>query len=200
MNKPNTNTTLDYYNKNSELFTQDTLDADFSAIPDIFLGYLQPGSLILDFGCGTGRDSKYFLDHGFCVEATDGSEEMVKIAKEHTGLPVRQMLFKELDEIEKYDGIFANASILHVPFSDLPSVLTKMRNAVKHNGIIYVSFKYGCTDKMRGDRFYTDMDEDRFGELLKSVEGISVLQQFVSGDVRPDRADEKWLNVFMKRD
>ncbi len=200
MNKSNTNTTLDYYNKNSELFTQDTLGADFSAIPDIFLGYLQPGSLILDFGCGTGRDSKYFLDHGFRVEATDGSKEMVKIAKEHTGLPVRQMLFEELDEIEKYDGIFANASILHVPFSDLSSVLTKMRNAVKHNGIIYVSFKYGSTDKMRGDRFYTDMDEDRFGELLKSVEGISVLRQFVSGDVRPDHADEKWLNIFMKRD
>ncbi len=191
--------TLDYYNKNSELFTKDTVDADFSAIPNAFLGYLESGALILDFGCGTGRDSKYFLDHGFRVEAADGSEEMVRIANEYTGLPVKQILFEELDETEKYDGIFANASILHVPYSDLPSVLTKMKKAVKHNGIIYVSFKYGNTDKMRGDRYYTDMDEDRFAELLNAVDGLTVLRQFVSADVRPDHADEKWLNVFMKR-
>ncbi len=192
--------TLDYYNKNSELFTKDTVDAEFSVIPDMFIEYLKPGSLILDFGCGTGRDSKYFLERGFSVEATDGSEEMVRIASEHTGLAVKQMLFEDLVETEKYDGIFANASILHVPVNDLPSILTKMKNAVKHGGIIYASFKYGNEDMIRNGRYYTDMDEERFAELLQHVEGLAVLRQTISSDVRPDRSDEKWLNIFMERE
>ena len=74
------NKTLEYYNEKSDLFAGDTVDLEFSSIQDSFLKYLEPGSLILDFGCGSGRDSRYFMSKGFKVEAIDGSEEMVKIA------------------------------------------------------------------------------------------------------------------------
>ena len=104
-------TTLDYYDQNAEGFAAGTLDVKFTAIQDRFLGYLAPGALILDFGCGSGRDSRYFLSRGYKVEACDGSEQMVKIAEKTAGIPVKQMLFDELSEVERYDGIFACASL-----------------------------------------------------------------------------------------
>ena len=107
--------TLSYYNTNAHRFTSDTLNVEFSNIQDSFLAQLPPGALILDFGCGSGRDSRYFLQKGYRVEACDGSEEMVKAATRNAGIPVKKMLFSELNEENRYDGIFACASILHVP-------------------------------------------------------------------------------------
>ena len=138
-----TNKTLTYYNTNVHRFTSDTLDVEFSNIQDSFLALLPPGSLILDFGCGSGRDSRYFLQKGYRVEACDGSEEMVKAATQNAGIPVKKMLFCELNEKDRYDGIFACASILHVPSRELPDIINRMKKAVKTGGILYVSFKYG---------------------------------------------------------
>jgi cyclopropane fatty-acyl-phospholipid synthase-like methyltransferase len=194
-----TNTTLDYYNENSDLFAADTLSLEFSSIQDSFLKYMKPGSLILDFGCGSGRDSLYFLQKGYSVEAIDGSEEMVRIASKTTGLPVRCMLFQELDEDEKYDGIFACASILHVPYDDLRDVMTRINKAVKNHGYVYVSFKYGESEGYRNGRYFTDMTEERFERLLDEVPGFVIVGESVTSDARPGRSDEKWLNVLLRK-
>lgn len=106
--------TLEYYNFNVKSFNANTFSADFSQIQQEFLKILTPGSYILDFGCGSGRDTKYFLEQGYKVDAIDGSSELCKLASAHTGIKVRQMLFQELHAKEKYDGIWACASILHV--------------------------------------------------------------------------------------
>lgn len=90
------NSTLSYYNTNASSFSEGTINVDFSATQDKFLGYLTPGSKLLDFGCGSGRDTKYFLAQGFAVDATDGSEELCKLASEFTGISVRKLLFNEL--------------------------------------------------------------------------------------------------------
>lgn len=191
--------TIDYYNQNSSQFTSDTLNVEFNNIQDKFLSYLEEGALILDFGCGSGRDSKYFLDKGYRVEAIDGSEEMVKTASKNTGIAVRQMLFNELDETEKYDGIFACASILHVPYKDLPDILLRMRKALKTNGIAYTSFKYGDFEGERNGRYFTDMTKEKFSSLLKEVPGWIILEESITEDVRPGRSDEKWLNVILRK-
>ena len=191
--------TIDYYNQNSSQFTSDTLNVEFNNIQDKFLSYLEEGALILDFGCGSGRDSKYFLDKGYRVEAIDGSEEMVKTASKNTGIAVRQMLFNELDETEKYDGIFACASILHVPYKDLPDILFRMRKALKTNGIAYTSFKYGDFEGERNGRYFTDMTKEKFSSLLKEVPGWIILEESITEDVRPGRSDEKWLNVILRK-
>ena len=99
--------TLDYYNKNADEFVQGTLYVDFKQTQDRFLDKLPDGAYILDFGCGSGRDTKYFIDKGYIVDAIDGSEELCKIASDYTGVNVKQMLFEELEETEKYDGIWA---------------------------------------------------------------------------------------------
>ena len=104
--------TLDYYNKMAKEFVAATVDVPFAETQEIFLVYLPDGGTILDFGCGSGRDTKYFLRRGYTVEAIDGSEELCKIASEYTGISVKQMMFHELSGVEKYDGIWACASII----------------------------------------------------------------------------------------
>ena len=191
--------TIEYYNKNHREFTSNTLDVSFSDIQDRFLRLLPENALILDFGCGTGRDSRCFLKKGYRVEACDGSEEMVKTAERVAGIPVRQMLFSELCEQERYDGIFACASILHVPYAELPDIFLRMERAAKPGGILYVSFKYGQFEGIRNGRLFTDMDEDRLGDILKMTEGLEILELWITGDVRPGREDERWLNVLLCR-
>lgn len=113
------NTTLKYYNENAIIFSATTQIVDFSITQDKFLALLQPNAYILDFGCGSGRDTKYFMEHGYRVEATDGSAELCKLASTYTGVSVKYMLFQELDEQKKYDGIWACSSILHLPKDEL---------------------------------------------------------------------------------
>lgn len=195
-----TNKTLEYYNEKSDLFTGDTVDLEFSSIQDSFLKYLKPGSLILDFGCGSGRDSRYFISRGYTVEAIDGSEEMVKIASKTAGIPVKQMLFNELDECERYDGIFACASILHVPYKELTDILLRMKKALKKNGYVYVSFKYGEYEGYRNGRYFTDLNEERFQSLIDEVKGFTIIEETITSDARKGREDEKWLNVILRKD
>ena len=106
-----TDKTLNYYNENAQSFAFGTVSVKFTEVQDKFLEKLNPDAYILDFGCGAGRDTKYFLSRGYQVDAVDGSEQLCRIASEYTGIKVRQMLFQELDEKEKYDGIWACASI-----------------------------------------------------------------------------------------
>ena len=140
---------IEYYNINAEKFAKRTVSVDFEATQTRLLNKLSPGDLILDFGCGSGRDTKYFLTNGYRVEATDGSSELCRMASEYTGIRVRQQLFQDLEEIEKYDGIWACSSILHVPSNELLDVLRKMVAAFKDNVIIYTSFNYGNYEGIR---------------------------------------------------
>ena len=150
------NKTLNYYNENAQSFASGTVSVEFTEMQDKFLQKLNPGAYILDFGCGAGRDTKYFLDQGYLVEAIDGSEQLCQIASKHTGIKVRQMLFQELKVNEKYDGIWACASILHLPKKELKEVFKKMLTALKPGGRIYTSFKYGEYEGMRNGRYFTD--------------------------------------------
>lgn len=193
------NNTLNYYNTNAHSFVSSTLSVDFSQTQDKFLHLLPLAATILDFGCGSGRDTKYFLDAGMQVDATDGSEELCRLASEYTGIPVRQMLFEELDAKAQYDGIWACSSILHLSQESLKDVLKKMIAALKENGIIYTSFKYGTFEGKRNGRFFTDFTEETFREFVADVDGIRIEEMWITGDVRPGRGDERWLNLILRK-
>lgn len=191
--------TLVYYNQNAEAFIKNTISVDFKATEERFLEKLSGSSKILDFGCGSGRDTKYFLSKGYHVTAIDGSEELCRLASEYTGVPVRHMLFQELDEEDVYDAIWACSSILHLPYDELKSVLCKMSQALKQSGIVYTSFKYGTFEGERNGRYFTDMTEEKFEKLLEEVKAFQIEEQWISSDVRPDRGDEKWLNLILRK-
>ena len=191
--------TLNYYNKNAVAFVEGTKNVDFKTIQDKFASRLPQGATILDFGCGSGRDTKYFKEQGFVITATDGSEELCKIASEYTGVPVKHMLFMELDEVAAYDGIWACSSILHCPYEDLVIVMQKICTALKDNGVLYTSFKYGTFAGARNGRFFTDMTEESFKELLEKVPGLEIEDLTITTDVRPGRGEEKWLNLILRK-
>ena len=164
-----------------------------------FLTKLKKGSNILDFGCGSGRDTKYFLEQGYNVEAIDGSAELCKLASEYSGIKVRNIFFQDLSEVDKYDGIWACSSILHLPVGELLEVMRKMVIALKKNGIIYTSFKYGIFAGERNGRYFTDMTEETFAEFLSKIDGLEKEDQWITSDVRPGRGEEKWLNLILRK-
>lgn len=191
--------TIDYYNRNVQDFVDRTVSVDFTRIHKVFLELLPRDARILDFGCGSGRDTKYFLDCGYQVDAMDGSIELCRAASEYTGIHVKQMLFQDLAEEEKYDGIWACASILHVKKTELPDIIRKMSLATKENGIIYISFKCGDYEGERNGRYFTDMTEISMKELLVDFPELKVEKQWITGDVRADRGDERWLNMILRK-
>ena len=191
--------TLLYYEQNAENFIRETRNVDFSEVQELFLSKLEKGALILDFGCGSGRDTKYFSDRGYLVEAVDGSAEMCRAASRYTGIEVKQMLFQELDEIGVYDGIWACSSILHLPKQELLPVIRKMCIALKDNGVIYTSFKYSNFEGERNGRYFTDFTEDTFREFIKVIPELMIEDQWITLDVRPGRGEEKWLNLILQK-
>ena len=193
------NTTIEYYENNAESFSQGTLNVDFSDVQNRFASLMPDGAFILDFGCGSGRDTKYFLGRGFKVDAIDGSENLCKIASENTGIEVRNMLFSELDAGELYDGIWACSSILHLPKEELRDVFGRMIRALKKGGYIYTSFKYGEAEGLRKGRYFTDFTEETFREFIREMPETEVIDEWLSADVRPGRSEEKWLNLILKK-
>ena len=191
--------TINYYEKNAHNYVEGTKDVAFTDVQDRFLSFLPESSFILDFGCGSGRDTKYFIGKGHIVDAIEGSEKLCEIASSNTGVKVRHMLFSELDSNSVYDGIWACASILHLKKFELRNVFVKMIKAVKPGGYIYASFKYGEFEGYRLDRYFTDFTKESFCEFIKDVSGFILVEIWISEDVRPGRGEEKWLNLILQR-
>lgn len=191
--------TLTYYNQNAAQFYTGTVSVEFTATQQRFLSYLPNPASILDFGCGSGRDTKAFLEQGHQVDAIDGSCELCKLATQYTGIQVRHMLFQDLDAVSKYDGIWACSSILHLPKDELTDVMHKMSAALKPKGIIYTSFKYGTFSGERNGRYFTDMTETAFTDFISNIEALQVEEQWISSDVRPGRGEERWLNLILRK-
>ena len=190
--------TLDYYNHNAEQFYDSTVKVEMESIYAPFLSYLPEHASILDLGCGSGRDSLAFHQKGYQVEAIDYSESLVKKAQELTGLPVRHQSFYELDEENKYDGVWACASLLHCERQKLPEVLSRILRTLKAGGVLYMSFKYGSTDREKDGRHFTDLNEQQAQALLREVPGFLLLQQWITVDKRPERSEE-WLNILVRK-
>ncbi|WP_294837583.1 bifunctional 2-polyprenyl-6-hydroxyphenol methylase/3-demethylubiquinol 3-O-methyltransferase UbiG [uncultured Eubacterium sp.] len=193
------NNTINYYNQNAENFIANTQNADMHPTQERFLRLLDANTSILDFGCGSGRDTKYFLEKGYQVTATDGSSELCRLASEFTGIKVKEMLFQELDAINQYDGIWACSSILHLPKKELLPVIQKMCEALKDNGVIYTSFKYGDFEGERNGRYFTDFTEKTFQEVIEKVPELTIEEHWITSDVRPGRGEEKWLNLLLRK-
>lgn len=115
-----------YYEANAQRFFAETVGVDMSELRERFLTAIPAGGSILDAGCGSGRDSKAFLDRGFRVTAFDASAEMARLASDHIHQPVAVRRFEEVDEQDVYDGVWACASLLHLPEAQLRTALARL--------------------------------------------------------------------------
>lgn len=190
--------TLEYYQRNAQDFFSSTVNVDMESLYQPFLRYIPEGGRILDAGCGSGRDSKAFLEKGYLVEAFDASSEMASLASQHAGLHVKQMMFNDIEDVVHYDGIWCCASLLHVSAEELPGVMRKLARALKKAGTWYVSFKYGETERVKDGRHFTDLTEQRLEKLIAPLTDITLLSSWTTRDKRPDR-DEMWLNALLQK-
>lgn len=138
------NQTLQFYGSNAQAYARREITKHTRLAQ--FLALLSPGAAILELGCGAGADSAEMLARGFDVRPTDGSPEMASLASTRLGRPVETLLFHDLDKVDAYDGVWANACLLHVPRPDLAMVLTLIHRALKPAGHFYASFKTGADE------------------------------------------------------
>lgn len=189
--------TIEYYNKNAEKFIQDTVSANMSSIQEDFLSHIPEQGFILDLGCGSGRDTKLFSDKGYKVLAVDGSEKMCQAAQRLSGQRVICSTFQDFETDLLFDGIWACASLLHLNKHEIKSVIKKMVDYLKEGGVFYMSFKYGDYQGIRNGRYFTYLNEESLQSLV--CDELSLVSYTITGDVRPNRADEKWLNALYIR-
>ncbi|WP_288986892.1 class I SAM-dependent methyltransferase [uncultured Pseudoalteromonas sp.] len=193
------NSTLSYYNQNAQSFSDSTVNVDMSVLYAEFLPHVTEHGHILDAGCGSARDAMYFKQQGFTVSAFDASEQLAAIASSYLQQPVDVKTFQHLDCVNKYDGIWCCASLLHVPKAELPQVFLKLQNALKPNGVLYVSFKYGTQERVHNGREFTDLNEYGLTALINHHTELKILKQWQTVDQRPERESEVWLNALLTR-
>ena len=191
--------TLKYYESNAKKFYDSTVFIDMDDLYKPFLELLPSGGTILDAGCGSGRDSKIFKAEGFKVVAFDISPELVKLASNLIGEDVLQLSFSDLQFEDRFDGIWACASLLHVLKTDMPQTLIKLSRALKQGGVLYASFKYGNTELIRNGRHFSDYDEASFDKLLGELPDLTLIRYWQTIGRKPNSSHDKFLNILLSK-
>ena len=147
--------TLSAYDREAETYLSRSRDWPDEPWIDKTAGHLESGATVLDLGCGPGGAAKCFADKGFKVTAVDGSPEMVRIAREQTGLDVELMRFEDLDIVGAYDAVWSSFALLHLKKADLPGALARVARALVPGGYFVIGMKTGEGEEYDAlDRFY----------------------------------------------
>jgi SAM-dependent methyltransferase len=189
--------TEEYYETFPEQYFELTVHADLSALYDRFLRYVPLGSRILDVGSGSGRDTLAFLRRGYEVEAFDSSPALCALSTQLTGVRTRTLKVQDLEDKLAYDGIWACASLLHVPEGELPDAMARLTRALKPGGALYMSFKHGPGERVAANgRFYTDMDRPRLRRLLRGMPEMALEEIWNTEGESTFKGRDKWLNAI----
>lgn len=187
-----------YYDLHYEQFLNSIKDAHMNDQINRFIKYIKPSCYILDAGCGSGRDSLTFIKLGYKVLSFDASVKMCEIAEQNTKQQVLNLKFEDLNFKDKFDAIWANASLLHVNHKYMNDVFKRLYNALKNDGIMYCSFKCRDADYEKDGRYFTCFNQNNFIEFIKDTK-FEIIEMNVSYDSRPERNNEKWLNIILKK-
>lgn len=194
--------TLGHYNKHADSFWQGTRDHDVSQNIDALLRQLRGEApfRILDFGCGPGRDLKVLRDLGHEAIGLDGAERFVELARSYSGCEVWHQDFLKLElPAEFFDGIFANASLFHVPRQELPRILRELWAALKPGGVLFSSNPRGENEEgWNGERFGCYYNLDTWRELVTGAGFVEIMHYF-----RPPglpREQQPWLASVWRKE
>jgi len=196
-----TGDTLDYYNGRPQDFWQNTRDHDVSQNIDALLQNIagEPPFTILDFGCGPGRDLKTFADRGHVAIGLEGAAPFAAMARAHSGCEIWQQDFLKLDlPAEHFDGIFANATLFHVPTQELPRVLRELHASLKAGGVLFSSIPHGHNQEgWNGGRYAAYHDLEAWRRYL-SAAGFVELTHYYRPAGLP-REKQPWLASVWRR-
>lgn len=188
-----------YYDENASTFFKSTVNVDMAPLYKRFLPLFTDGGQILDAGCGSGRDTKQFENMGYNVTAFDSSQKLCELASTYVGQSVLQLTFSEVDWHERFDAVWACASLLHLSEAQLIDAIHRLITALKVGGIMYCSFKWGNGERQKNGRYFIDMNEQRFHSLLAQIGGVELIELWETDDRRPMRKGDKWLNAILKK-
>ncbi len=189
--------TLTYYETHALEFVDRSVGAGMGDLYERFLAAIPEGGSILDAGCGSGRDAKMFKSLGYQVDAFDGSAEVARLASAYCGFEVHHRLFDDVSATGAYDGVWACASLLHVPLAELEAVTRKLWRAVRVGGCMYASFKYGCNEREAGGRHFTDLDVSSGSDIFWGLGDIYSVESWLSDDTLG--RGERWINFLIRR-
>lgn len=191
---------INFYNREAERYKEERNEIKgFGEIYKPFIKYIKHNGKILDFGCGSGRDSLYFKNNGYNVIALDGSKEMCDITRQLCNIEVKEMFFEDFKEENTYDGIWACASLLHLPKDILINVLKNLALSLKENGYIYASFKYGDYEGIRNRRYFIDFTEESFKDIIKKIPDLEIIETYQTNGVLKSQIRKHWLNIVLKK-
>ncbi len=186
--------TARFYSENAATYVRRFSEPHHARL-DAFLGRLSPGSAILELGCGNGRDSGEMLSRGYDVTPTDGTPEIAAEASSLLGRPVGVLRFEDIDFDAAFDGIWANAALLHVARTDLPDVLAAIHRALRPSGIFYASFKAGEGEGRDAlGRYYNYPSETWLHDLYQRLPWAEIVIDSHHGGAYDDRPTD-WLHV-----
>lgn len=188
-----------YYDEHADAFFESTVNVEMQNIYSRFLPHVQPGGLIVDAGCGSGRDAKFFLQNGFLVFPFDASEALADKAADYLDLTVPVSTFDQFRSPIPAHAIWCCAALLHVPRLELPASIDNLCNNLAPDGVMYVSFKYGTTDREHNGRHFTDMTESTLKQCFDEFAQLHPIAQWITRDNRPGRENEKWINAIYKK-
>lgn len=187
--------TIAWYDAEAAVYTSRGKSAKTKAL-DNFMRIVRPGGSVLELGCGAGQDSEALLTAGFDVTPTDGTAAIAAAAEKRLGRPVRVMLFEELDERSAYDGVWANACLLHVPRAELGPILDRVHAAMKPGGVFYATFKAGEAEgRDKFGRYYNYPDEEWLRQTYRPERWQSLEIGGGTGSGY-DGVPTNWLNVL----
>lgn len=189
--------TIDYYNKNAASYYNQTVEMGMETIIEKFIKYIPADGAILDLGCGSGRDSIYFIEEGFDVTAVDGSKELCELAKIEIGQEVHNIMFEDLEFDNVFDGVWACASLLHIKKSELPNIISKISRSLVDDGVLYMSVKHGDFEGIRDERYYADYRTGEIKELFKKFPEFEIIDIYTKRRNKDD--DQSWLNIFVRK-
>lgn len=190
---------INFYNEHAIEFFNNTVSADMTLHYEAFLKHIKPSGKILDAGCGSGRDTLFFLNEGFSVISFDASDEMVQLSSAHTGNKTLKMQFQEIEFTNEFDGVWACASLLHVNRDEIDEVIAKIVNSLKLEGIFFASFKCGEEVVIRDGRLFNSYNEKTLKSLFEKHKDLKEMKVWKTQDVRPNRKDEFWISSLYKK-
>ena len=192
--------TLDYYNKNSEEYFNSTLNVNMTNTYKAFLKLVPKGGKILDLGCGSGRDSMNFMKLGYEVTSVDGAKKLAKRASVLLGKEVIVSTFEELELKEKFHGIWACASLLHIKREDLKIVLNNLYNNLDDNGVFYMSFKYGEKEYVDDkNRYFNCFTDESIISFINENTKYNILGLYITEDKLGRVNEVKWVNLICNK-
>lgn len=194
-----TDLTARFYESHAQEYFARTVGADMSALYDRFLPHVRPGGRILDLGCGSGRDLRAFRERGFDACGIDASPTLAKLATGYSGVSCVPMRLEDLQSEAEFDGIWACASLLHIPKRRLPSVLRRVRRALVPGGLLFASVRLGEGEATAPDgRHFAYYSLEELEDQCKKA-GLHVEDHWTSDDTLRERLRSmRWANVIAR--